>query len=406
MFCYVARQAILDSKKNLYAYELLFREGEQNFFPDINPDEATSKILTNNHLDIGLEDITGGKLAFINFHQDTLQHRFPTSLDQKLVVIEIVETVQLTTELVRACINIKELGYKLALDDFDFDPKWDVLLPYADIVKVDIVECDQVLMRASLEKLKQAKVKLVAEKIETHEEFEEYKALGFDYFQGYFFARPEVVKQKSIPTSKLALIDLVCASATADFDLARVNDIIERDVSLSYKLLRFINNPLINKSNKISSLRHALNYMGEIEVKKFIALVALANLGDSKSIELLHLSLVRAKFCEFIGQARKLAVNPPKGFLVGLFSLLDAILDISMQNIVGKLPLGDDLKGALCGEKNELQRYLALIKAYEVGYWQGITRQTQELEIDLAITQGFYNEAIKWGHAMKQLINE
>jgi c-di-GMP phosphodiesterase len=406
MFCYVARQSILDSKKNLYAYELLFREGEQNFFPDINPDEATSKILTNNHLDIGLEDITGGKLAFINFHQDTLQHRFPTSLDQKLVVIEIVETVQLTTELVRACINIKELGYKLALDDFDFDPKWDVLLPYADIVKVDIVECDQVLMRASLEKLKQAKVKLVAEKIETHEEFEEYKALGFDYFQGYFFARPEVVKQKSIPTSKLALIDLVCASATADFDLARVNDIIERDVSLSYKLLRFINNPLINKSNKISSLRHALNYMGEIEVKKFIALVALANLGDSKSIELLHLSLVRAKFCEFIGQARKLAVNPPKGFLVGLFSLLDAILDISMQNIVGKLPLGDDLKGALCGEKNELQRYLALIKAYEVGYWQGITRQTQELEIDLAITQGFYNEAIKWGHAMKQLINE
>jgi c-di-GMP phosphodiesterase len=406
MFCYVARQAILDSKKNLYAYELLFREGEQNFFPDINPDEATSKILTNNHLDIGLEDITGGKLAFINFHQDTLQHRFPTSLDQKLVVIEIVETVQLTTELVRACINIKELGYKLALDDFDFDPKWDVLLPYADIVKVDIVECDQVLMRASIEKLKQAKVKLVAEKIETHEEFEEYKALGFDYFQGYFFARPEVVKQKSIPTSKLALIDLVCASATADFDLARVNDIIERDVSLSYKLLRFINNPLINKSNKISSLRHALNYMGEIEVKKFIALVALANLGDSKSIELLHLSLVRAKFCEFIGQARKLAVNPPKGFLVGLFSLLDAILDISMQNIVGKLPLGDDLKGALCGEKNELQRYLALIKAYEVGYWQGITRQTQELEIDLAITQGFYNEAIKWGHAMKQLINE
>lgn len=404
MFSYVARQAILDSKKNLFAYELLFREGEQNYFPDINPDEATSKILTNNHLDIGLEDITDGKLAFINFHQDTLQHRFPTSLDPKRVVIEVVETVELTPELIQACISIKEMGYKLALDDFDFDAKWEVLLPYADIVKVDIVECDPVLMRSNIKRLKQAKIRLVAEKIETSAEFEEYKSLGFDYFQGYFFARPEVVKQKKIPTSKLALMELICASAAADFNLARVNHIIERDVSLSYKLLRFINNPLTNKSNKITSLRHALNYMGEIEVKKFIALVALANLGESKTIELLYLSLIRAKFCELIGQARKLPGNPPTGFLLGLFSLLDAILDLDMRTLVDKLPLGDGLKNALCGEKTELQHYLDLIKAYENGDWQGIGRYTQELAIEPFTSQSFYHESIKWGHAMKQLI--
>ncbi|MDP5130225.1 MAG: EAL domain-containing protein [Paraglaciecola sp.] len=406
MFSYVARQAILDDKKELYAYELLFREGEQNFFPNICPDEATSKILTNNHLDMGLDEITGGKLAFINFHQDTLEYRFPTSLDQKLVVIEVVETVNLSEKLIQACINIKEMGYKLALDDFAFDPNWDVLLPYADIVKVDIVECDQQLMRSNIEKLKLANIKLVAEKIETHEEFEEYKALGFDYFQGYFFARPEIVKQKRIPTSQLALLDLISVSAATDFNLGRVNDIIERDVSLSYKLLRFINNPLINKSNSISSLRHALNYMGEIEVKKFIALVALANLGDSKTIELLHMSLVRAKFCELIGQAMKLAKNPPTGFLLGLFSLLDAILDSSMRSVVEKLPLGDELKAALCGEKNELQGYLNLIRAYEVGHWQNVARYSKELDIHLAMTQSFYNEAIKWGHAMKQLISD
>lgn len=406
MFSYVARQAILDSKKNLYAYELLFREDEHNFFPDINPDEATSKILTDNHLDIGLEDITGGKLAFINFYQDTLQHRFPTSLDKKLVVIEIVESVKLTPELIQACINIKEMGYKLALDDFDFDAKWDVLLPYADIVKVDIVECDQTLMRNSIKKLKLAKIKLVAEKIETHEDFDEYKALGFDYFQGYFFARPEIVKQKKIPTSKLALLDLISVSAAPDFNFDKVSQIIERDVSLSYKLLRFINNPLINKTNKISSLRHALNYMGEIEVKKFIALVALANLGDGKTIELLHLSLIRAKFCELIGQARNLANNPPTGFLLGLFSLLDAILDVNMRNIVEKIPLGDELKKALCGEKNELHSYLELSNAYETGYWQGIARHSKDLSLELSMTQSFHNEAVKWGHAMKQLISE
>ena len=146
--------------------------------------------------------------------------------------------------------------------------------------------------------------------------------------------------------------------------------------------------------------------MGEVEVKKFIALVALANLGNSKTIELLHLSLIRAKFCELVGKARKLSDNPPTGFLLGLFSLLDAILDINMRNVVGKLPLGDQLKGALCGEKNELQSYLSLIKAYEVGFWQGITRDTQTLNLEPATTQSFYHEAIKWGHAMKQLIND
>ncbi|MBL4630093.1 MAG: HDOD domain-containing protein, partial [Paraglaciecola sp.] len=143
--------------------------------------------------------------------------------------------------------------------------------------------------------------------------------MGFDYFQGYFFAKPEVIKQKKLPTSKLSLIQLIGASAEAEFDLAKVSTIIERDVSLSYKLLRFINNPLVNKANEISNLRHALNYMGQVEVKKFIALLALANLGDNKPVELIHLSLVRAKFCDLMGQAISLSNNPPTGFLLGLF---------------------------------------------------------------------------------------
>ncbi|NCP63619.1 MAG: EAL domain-containing protein [Paraglaciecola sp.] len=405
MFSYVARQAILDRDQNLYSYELLFRDGEQNCFPNISPDEATSKILTNNHLDMGLEDITGGKLAFINFHEDTLLNRFPTSLDPKHVVIEIVETVRLSEALIQACKTIKELGYMLALDDHDFDPKWDVLLPYADIVKVDIVECDQSLLAANIDKFKQANVKLVAEKIETLADFVHYKAMGFDYFQGYFFAKPEIIKQKKIPTSKLPLLELIDASASPHFDFAHVNNIIERDVSLSYKLLRFINNPLIDKSNKITSLRHALNYMGEIEVKKFIALVALANIGDDKSLELLHLSLVRAKFCECIGTAKKLSTNPPTGFLVGLFSLLDALLDMVMPDIVEKLPLGDELKQALCGKKNELHYYLMLIQAFEKGYWQHITQYAAELNLPVRDVQLFYHESLKWGFAMKQLIS-
>ena len=406
MFAYIARQAILNKNKELYAYELLFRDGENNCFPDISPDEATSKILTDSHLDLGLEDISAGKLVFINFHQDTLLHRFPTSLDPKSVVIEVVETVEPTAEVVQACKNIKELGYTIALDDHDFDPKWDVLLPYADIIKVDIVECDEQTLMDNITKYVGSKIKLVAEKIETMAEFEKYRDMGFDYFQGYFFARPEIIKQKKLPTSKLPLIELIGASAAGEFDLDKVNSIIGRDVSLSYKLLRFINNPLVNKTNEISDLRHALNYMGQVEVKKFIALLALANLGDNKPVELIHLSLIRAKFCDLMGQAKSLSNNPPTGFLVGLFSLLDSLLDQPMQDIVEKLPIGENVKAALCGDENELRQFLALIKAFESGYWVGVAKISNQLSLDLRMTQAFYNESLKWGIAMRKSVSE
>ena len=370
MFTYIARQAILDKNKDLYAYELLFRDGDNNCFPDISPDEATSKILTDSHLDLGLEEISAGNPVFINFHQNTLIHNFPTSLDPKNVVIEVLETVKPTTELVAACKSIKKMGYTLALDDHDFDPQWDVLLPYIDIIKIDTVDCDQQALTDNIGKFVDSKIKLIAEKIETLEDFEKYRDMGFDYFQGYFFAKPEIIKQKKLPTSKLSLIQLIGASAAVDFDVDKVSSIIERDVSLSYKLLRFINNPLVNKTNEISSLRHALNYMGQVEVKKFIALLALANLGDNKPVELIHLSLIRAKFCDLIGQAKSLSNNPPTGFLLGLFSLLDALLDQTMEGLVEKLPIGEDLKAALCGDENQLKQFLALIRAFENGYWK------------------------------------
>lgn len=402
MFAYVARQAITDRNKNIYAYELLFRDGKSNCFPDIAPDEATSKILTSSHLTLGVEEITDGKLAFINFHEDSLLYRFPTSLDPQNVVIEIVETVPISEKLVKACKHIRDLGYQIALDDHDFDPKWDIFLPYIHIVKVDIADCDYDVVAANIGKFKAAGVKLVAERIETVEQFERYKKLGFDYFQGYYFAVPEVTKQKNIPSSKLTLLDLMNASSVVNFDFERISKIIAGDVGLYYMLLRFINNPVINKSNKITSLRHALNYMGEVEVKKFIALLALANLADGKPPELVQMSLVRAKFCELVAHARKDTDNPPTGFLVGLFSLLDALLDQDMENLVAKLPLSDDLKFALCGKESFLKQYLALAIALERANWAKVKRLAAQLKLDQRMLHSFYNESLKWGLAMAQ----
>lgn len=400
MFAYVARQAITDANQDVYAYELLFRDGKSNCFPGIAPDEATSKIITSSHLTLGVEEITDGKPAFINFHEDTLLYRFPTSLDPNSVVIEIVETVPISQKLIQACKHIRDLGYKIALDDHDFDPKWDVFLPYIHIIKVDITECDYETVAASISKFKQAKVKLVAERIETKEEFERYKALGFDYFQGYYFAVPEVTKQKNIPSSKLTLLDLMNASSVVNFDFDRISKIIAGDVGLSYMLLRFINNPIVNKSNKITSLRHALNYMGEVEVKKFIALLALANLADGKPPELVQMSLVRAKFCELVARARNDSDNPPTGFLVGLFSLLDSLLDQDMENLVAKLPISDELKLALCGKESFLRHYLALAVALERGNWAKVKKLASGLKLNQRLLHSFYNESLKWGMSM------
>ena len=404
MFAYVARQSITDKNKDIFAYELLFRDGEKNCFPDIAPDEATSKLITGSHLTLGVEEITGGKLAFINFHEDTLLYRFPTSLDPLNVVIEIVETVPISKKLIEACKHIRDLGYKIALDDHDFDPKWDAFLPYVHIVKVDIKETDTETVRANIEKFKKAGVKLVAEKVETEEEFNTYLELGFDYFQGYYFAKPQIIKQKNIPNSKLALLELMQASSSSSFDFDTINAIIERDVSLSYMLLRFINNPAVNKRNRISSLRHALTYMGEVEVKKFIALLALANISDGKPPELIHMSLVRAKFCELIARARKEKDNPPTGFLVGLFSLLDALLDQSMSELMAKLPLDDDLSSALCGMENALRDYLAIARAFENVHWSRVKQLAQKIGLDQRILHSFFNESIKWASSMTQSV--
>ncbi|GAB3026131.1 EAL and HDOD domain-containing protein [Bowmanella dokdonensis] len=405
MFAYIARHPILDSDKNVYAYELLFRDGRKNCFPDIKPDEATSKIITGSHLTLGLEDIACHKTSFINFHKETLMHGFPSMLDPETVVVEIVEAVPTDSEMVTACKQIKDMGYKLALDDHNFDPRWDVFLPFVDIIKVDTLRSDYETIARNIAKFQQAKVQLVAEKVETHEDFNRFRDLGFDYFQGFFFSKPEVIRQRNLPTSKLALLELLQESANREFNFERVNAIFERDVGLSYMLLRFINNPTINKRYKISSLRHALNYLGEMELKKFISILALANMGEEKPMELLHLSLVRAKFCELVSLAKKDQDNPPKGFLVGLFSLLDALLDQNMLNLVDKLPIDEEIKSALCGQEGRLKSYLALARAFESANWLALIKLSGQLELSQKMLHGLFNQAIVWGNEIRQSIS-
>lgn len=400
MYCYMARQPILDADKNLYGYELLFRDGVANCFPNINADEATSKLITEHHLLMGVEKITGSRKAFINFSADTLIHHFPTSIDPKSMVIEILETVPISSELLTACRELHRMGYQLALDDHDFDPKWDIFLPYVSIIKVDVQQFNMLQISKYISRIKHHPVTLLAEKVETAAEYQKLKQLGFNLFQGYFFARPEMLKHKKIASSKLNLLLLIAESSKVELDFDLLSAIVERDLGLSYKLLRFVNSSSFAREKPIGSLKHAMVYMGEAELKKFIALLALANLSEDNGSELLNMSMVRARFCDLLSQINHDPENPPSAFLTGLFSLVDALLEQPLTNLLDDLPILPEIKVALLEHQGKLGKYLELAKAFEQADWELQQQLGQQLfgkPVDLS---PHYMQAVDWAHGL------
>lgn len=405
MFAFIARQPILDREKDVFAYELFFRDGKNNCYPNVERDDATTKLINRKYQTLGLDDISCNKKSFINFQSETLLKGLPTNLDPENIVVELVADSLSNGGLLDMCKHVKKMGYKLALDDYRLLPDWREYLPYVDMLKVNANQGDLDVLSKNVGRFIDANVQLLADKVDSQENFAIFKEMGFDYFQGYFFSRPESVSNKDLPTSKLTLVELMGASSSDSFDVESINSVIEHDVGLSYMLLRFINNPTINKRYKITSLRHALNYMGEVEIKKFIALLALANLSDDKPLELLHLSLVRAKFCDLVGAEKSIGNNPPTAFLVGLFSMLDALLDQKMESLLEKMPLVDEVKEALLGEQNELFVYLMLVKAFESGSWLKVIRIAKMLEIDQKLLHSLFNQAILWGNGVRKSIS-
>jgi len=396
LYSYIARQPILDVEKNLVAYELLFRDGEKNSFPNIDPNKATSNILSDNHLTLGIEQVTGQFPAYINFNSETLIRRFPSFLDAKKVVIEIVEDVEITPDLINTCKNLKDKGYTLALDDYDFDDKWQLLLPYIDIIKVDVLTLSILEISRSIRKVADFSVTLLAEKVETHQQFQQLKLLGFELFQGYFFAKPEIVKQKKLTASKQNILDLISHVSAIELDFSAISQIFSTDPGLTFKLLRFINSPYYGRSQEITSLKHALAYIGDTELRKFIALLSLADLSEGKSSEIIKLSLIRAKFCEFIAIERDDEKNPPKAFLVGLLSFIDGILDHDIEQLLSSLPVHADIKSALLGEEMYLSDYLKLTRLIEQGQWMDAERLMLILHLSKGVCLAAYRDAIAW----------
>lgn len=407
MYFYAARQPILNRNEDLIGYELLFRDSIDNVFPDIDGDEATSRLIEGSQFNFGLENLTDNKTAFINFTLKTLLQGFPTLLDKNTIVVEILENIHPGKRLLAIVKDLKDKGYTIALDDYIHHPMWRHFYPYIDMIKIDMMTCKTALIEEIITVIKPyPHIKILAEKVESVEVYNEALALGFDYFQGFYFAKPQVVKSKIIPPSEMALIELLSEISQNDIALNRITKIFERDINLSYKLLRYSNSAAFLRKNKISTIKQALIVLGTNEIKKMLSLLFAAQVSTNKPKELLRLALSRARFLELLAIQNKHKEDTSMAFLTGMMSLMDAILDESMQSVMQTLPLSDVIKVALLNDEGVLAQYLNLIKFYERANWSAADEIITELNLGNSVPDLYY-EALSWANEqMKLLINE
>lgn len=393
---YTARQPILDTDNELIGYELLFRDGINNVFPDIDDHKATTRLIEGTQISLGLHEITDNKLAFINFNKDTIVARYPLLVDPKSLVIEILESVEPDEELLEAVIELKENGYLVALDDYIHHPGWAVFHPYIDIIKFDLRAMDFAELSEVVAELKsQTHIKLLAEKVETKEEFARCVELGFDYFQGYFFAKPEVVKSTNLAPFQSTLVELMADLSVVEVDVERITELIARDVNLSFKLLRYTNSAGMRRMADISSIRQAVVFLGKQNLKRFISLMFAAQAGDAKPEALIRMAIVRARFCELLA-SRHGGSEPSIAFLTGMMSLIDAIMDEPIEKIMDQLPLSPEIKEALLLQKGIAADYLFVARSFENGNWSESESYEQSLALNSEQICEAFSEAIVW----------
>ncbi|KJY83120.1 histidine kinase [Vibrio galatheae] len=393
-YSYIARQPILDQDKHTVGYELLFRDGPNNTFPEIDPEQATSRLLSDHFLSTHYETL-GDKLGFVNFPYQSLINRVPTLFPSDNLVVEILEDCPPTPELFSAVKDMSSAGYKIALDDFIPSKEWKAFLPYIALIKFDIRQVPIEKARNFILRLSGTKIKFLAEKVETYQEFEQAKRAGFDYFQGYFFSKPEMITRKSIAPSFMTVVQLLTEISKPEMDYAAIESLISKDVTLSYKLLTLVNSSVIVKS-KIQSFKQALVYLGEEKLRKFISLVSLASSQERKPDYLYGLSIQRARYCELIASQIKTKLEPGQAFLTGIFSLLDSLLDRSLEQVVAEISVDESIKLAITKNEGVLGEILLLTKAYEQAQWEDVRRYCQSIGVDESVLSQCYNASVKW----------
>jgi c-di-GMP-related signal transduction protein len=394
---YVARQPILSSNEQVFGYELLFRDGVEDYFRHTDADAASRSTLDTSIL-MGLDVLCDGRRAFINCTRETLLKDYVTLLPPAQVVVEILESVAPDDLVKAACVRLKQAGYTIALDDFVADDHRAELIPFADIIKVDLKGTTSTQRSALVTQHGTSRCHMLAEKVETREEFAACKQSGFSYFQGYFFRRPELLHAREIPKNQFNYLRLLQAISRDDIDVHEVENIIKGEASLCYRLLRYLNSAAFSFSSEIHSVRHGLSILGEREVRRWIRLVATLGAAQNKSSDLVLSALVRARYCELL--APKVAHGESDLFLVGLFSMMDAILELPMGIVLEGISLDHETRAVLLGQKSKLDSIYKLMLAQEKADWMALSEHCLHLKLEEAQVTDCHWKAMRWAREM------
>ncbi|MFN3535243.1 MAG: EAL and HDOD domain-containing protein, partial [Desulfatiglandales bacterium] len=363
-------------------------------------DYATKRLLATVYTTIGVDEISPNHPVFVNFTYNLLKERLPLAFPKEKLVIEILEDIEVTKEIIEVCDEFYKKGYRVALDDFFFKKDVKELIDRSHIIKLDFRTGSDQIVKA-LQELRPYNKILLAEKVETEEEFRFGLELGFQLFQGYFFQRPAIIEGKEVSPIKTNILLLISEIQKESWNLERLEGFIMRDTSITYKLLKYINSAFFARATKINSVRHALTLLGERELKAFLSMIMLSDLGAEKPSELILESVIRAKFCEGIAGTLHLRQTESL-FIVGLFSLLDAILDVPMEEAIKGLPLERKIVDALLGEKNLYWEILELVRLYIAANWAKITPLGQRLKVEEERLSEIYFASLLWANALME----
>jgi len=399
---FVARQAILDKDLNTVGYELLYRDSLDNVFKDVEPGSATANVILQNHILGDLSNVCLNKLAFINFDETTILQRSAFVFSPQNIVVELLETINLSDEVIFNISQLFKKGYKIALDDYDFSPKWEVLLPYIAIIKIDIenISFEQIQVLKTRLLSTNSKIKIVCERVETQEQFQALKAIAIDYYQGYFFHKPELQSGNCMPPVKFNLIQLFLEVYKPNLDFDRIAEIISHDITLMSGVLKLVNSATECANKEITSIKQAITYLGADKVKQYIAIISMSTLSSDSPSELFNESIIRAKVMELIADIPAFKSVKEMAFITGIVSNLDAILTIPLVDIIASLPFPKEIELALLHQQGSLYQLLQLAKFFERPEEQDIGETLKMLNISENTLIKYFHAALKWTMAI------
>jgi c-di-GMP phosphodiesterase len=391
---YLARQPIYHRDKTVIGYELLYRSSNENAANVLDNNAATLDTILNSFMHIGLENIVGSSLAFLNLPADFVTNQTLTPMFKGQCVLEILESVPPTTQVISGLKYLKQQGYQIALDDFEYSPKHRGFLELADYVKIDVNEKSEKDIQNQLQLLKPHKVKVVAEKVETPDMHQLCMKLDFDFFQGYFYCRPLMISQKYTPANKLVAMDLLSKLQNPNVDLAEIETVLSQDVTLAYKLLRYINSATFSRRKEISSIKDAVVMLGISNVRNWLSLILMSKILSDKPAELIVTAMVRGKMCELLA----IKQNPdiaPQMFITGLFTVIDALMDRPMADLLDTVILSIPIRLALLDRTGAHGEILNQVLQYEEGNWDQLLQSKTCPDVFRTV----YLEAIQWADA-------